>query len=413
MSTMTSVCTGLAVLAAATGAGTVTNSFAQRPRPYRAGSALRPVRPPRLPVRTLTRYGLASLELPVRLGDDDTLLIDDDRARSAGRSLRRLLWQPLAIRVAARAAVHAGQTEPVNVLLRLTDGTGGRAQRACELLTAELARYPGLATGYQRGRIRPGPVTVLLTGDQWGAELVAGLDERLLFLDGTFADLGAGGPDPRLMPMVSEDWSWRFSWDASEGLPPEERQLLATLVAAAHREGRQVRLTGGPTAWRAYPAYWRELWSAGVDLIGTTHSARLLRFLRRAPTRTALPPGWGLRLPALPTGPAARRSALAAGAAPGTSAVAVRSAPARAGSAGDADPQAPAGSAGDADPPAAWLPRGPGRAPLPPPWWRLRAGRGGGGAGRHVGLPGRGGRRRSRLAGVPDSPAGQPAADAP
>ncbi len=78
---------------------------------------------------------------------------------------------------------------------------------------------------------------------------------------------------------VSDNWTQHFKWRArpEDGAFPElERKKLRDLVAQTHAQGRRLRLRATPDQ----PAMWRELQSAGVDLINTDKLEELSRFLR-------------------------------------------------------------------------------------------------------------------------------------
>jgi hypothetical protein len=111
-------------------------------------------------------------------------------------------------------------------------------------------------------------VTVSVTGIVDVRELLAGEQERYVFAEGTFDDVGRASAPPELVPMISEPWSRRFGWDGIEEIPAEERHLLHALVSNAHDDGRTVRLSAVPAvSRRARKAVWDELLAAGVDVI--------------------------------------------------------------------------------------------------------------------------------------------------
>ena len=216
------------------------------------------------PIARALRLGFASIEVAVSLSDSGVLLLGSESGAGVhGRTLSSSVIDPLVAAADWHSGrIHPGQSEPLNRLLR------GHSQ---------------LFSRFRDGRIKLASVTVLLTGESAPRHLLADESDRLAFADGTFADLRDPGAPATLVPLLSEHWAWRFGWDGRFAMPAEERHLLRALVAEAHREGRGVRVYGAPqrpTAARV--ACWRELASAGVDLIGAESPGALARFLRRS-----------------------------------------------------------------------------------------------------------------------------------
>ncbi len=77
------------------------------------------------------------------------------------------------------------------------------------------------------------------------------------------------------MPWISDRWTAHFRWQGEGPIPAAERAKLQKLVQEAHQHGRLVRFWATP---ELVPV-WRELRSAGVDLINTDKLAELQRFL--------------------------------------------------------------------------------------------------------------------------------------
>jgi hypothetical protein len=127
------------------------------------------------------------------------------------------------------------------------------------------------------GTIRHAPVLVALAGARGS---LSARESRLFFAEGTLADVERRVPTS-VAPLVGEHVAWRLSWDGRSEMPGEERHMLRALVAAAHAEGKRVRLFGVPEKRRAVRrAFWRELHAAGADLIGARDVGSLRRFLR-------------------------------------------------------------------------------------------------------------------------------------
>jgi hypothetical protein len=69
-------------------------------------------------------------------------------------------------------------------------------------------------------------------------------------------------------------------WMGTGDMPESERQKLQEIVETAHAQGQRVRFWNTPDKrTQAREAVWRELVSAGVDLINTDDLEGLQQFL--------------------------------------------------------------------------------------------------------------------------------------
>jgi len=290
---MAAVVSGVVVLAGGVAAGLV-SARARRENPCAAGSYAPRDDSARDPLTRRLRQGYASVEIAVWLDDTDRLLVGGSRDYTdPGAELERLILRPLADRIEAFVGrVYADSAAPFRLVIAIDEPDPERLDRAYERLEAHLADHPDAFTRLVDGVVRPGPVTVLLTGRHMPRLALTGAAQRRTFADGTFADLGPWGAPPTVAPLLSEPWSQHFDWDGRREMPADERNALHRLVAAAHAEGRQVHFAGLPErGWRVREAFWCELAAAGVDLITTTRPRALANFLR----------GYGKPAPALAT----------------------------------------------------------------------------------------------------------------
>jgi glycerophosphoryl diester phosphodiesterase len=133
-----------------------------------------------------------------------------------------------------------------------------------------------MLTSVEAGKVRPGAVTVVLTGNR---PQIDRHDSRYRYvaLDGRLSDLKSQAP-AQLMPMISDDWTKQFHWNGSGPMPESERAKLREIVKKAHALGRVVRFWATPEN----ETVWRELRDADVDLINTDELDRLAGFLRTA-----------------------------------------------------------------------------------------------------------------------------------
>jgi hypothetical protein len=267
---------GLAGLAAAGLTTAAAAGLVRRERIYLPRVYAERVDTRRDPLGVALRYGCAGLTVGVRVDDAGRLRLagcDDP-----GRTLRALVLDPLSARVERTGRVYGAQHEPFTLVLE-AERDAERA-RVLDALDDDLARYPQVLTGCVDGRVRSGAVLVVMVG----APLCT-LDgsigaDRLYFGEGTLADVGRGIPT-RSLPIVGEHVAWRLGWDGRGAMLAEERHFLRALVRAAHAEGKRVRFYGVPESRRVVrQAFWRELRSAGADLIGARNLGMLRRYLR-------------------------------------------------------------------------------------------------------------------------------------
>lgn len=276
----------------------------RRPRPYLpAGHALAGVDATD-PLPGVLRHGLAGLTVPVRPGPRGELFLGPGTPQP-GRTLRRLVLSPLL----ARARTGSGRLcHDQRVPFRLVIEVGGPSRdaglllRAYRTLDQQLCDHAPLLSGCVDGRLKPGAVTVAVTGIVDVRELLAAQNRRYVFADGSFDDIGSPSAPPALVPMLSEPWSRRFGWDGREPISAEERHLLHVLVRLAHQDGRTVRISGLPAgSGRARRAVWAELRAAGVDVIADADYRGLARYLRDHPapgsSDSGVNPGGGMRRP--------------------------------------------------------------------------------------------------------------------
>jgi hypothetical protein len=78
--------------------------------------------------------------------------------------------------------------------------------------------------------------------------------------------------------LISDNWQKHFKWAGNGLFPNAEREKLHAILKQAHESGRRVRLWAMPDG----PVVWKELLSAGVDLINTDDLDGLEDYFRRS-----------------------------------------------------------------------------------------------------------------------------------
>ncbi|WP_101789877.1 phosphatidylinositol-specific phospholipase C/glycerophosphodiester phosphodiesterase family protein [Nonomuraea indica] len=220
-------------------------------------------------------HGFTSVEADIYLVDGELRVGHDPEDLRPGRTLQSLYLDPLARRVrAGHGRVFPGSRQGLQLLVDIKNNGAATYTE----LDRVLRSYRKMLTAYHRGRVKPGAVTVVVSGDR-PRDLMAAQRDRYAFYDGRLGDLGLGGAS--LIPLISDNWTKHFAWRGEGEMPQAERDRLREIVRTAHRDGQRVRFWATPdTAGPAREALWRELVAADVDHINTDDLAGLQQFLR-------------------------------------------------------------------------------------------------------------------------------------
>ncbi|MEU5099253.1 phosphatidylinositol-specific phospholipase C/glycerophosphodiester phosphodiesterase family protein [Streptomyces sp. NPDC020996] len=245
------------------------------PRPLWRAHAHNDYEHPR-PLLDALDHRFGSVEADIYLVGDQLLVAHDPVDLDPARTLESLYLDPLAARVRANhGSVHRGHHKPLQLLIDIkTEGSSTYLE-----LDRHLRRYPHLFTACAHGRVRPGPVTAVVSGDRAARVPMAAQTVRHAFYDGRLTDLGSSAP-ASFIPLISDNWTLNFSWLGVGAFPDAERARLRGIVQQAHARGRQVRFWATPdAAGPARDALWAELLAAGVDYLNTDDLAGLEAFL--------------------------------------------------------------------------------------------------------------------------------------
>lgn len=215
--------------------------------------------------------GFCSVEADIYLVDGKLLVAHNREDVRPERTLESLYLAPLQQRVQANGGRVFRNGPAFSLLIDIK----GDAEPTYRVLREALEPYRKLLTRYERGKVLPGAVSIILSGNRPRALLEAETN-RLVALDGRLTDLGTGA-SPALVAWISDNWQLNFKWRGTGPLSSEERSRLTDLVRRAHAEGFRLRFWAIPDT----PAAWTELRQAGVDLINTDHLAELAAHLRK------------------------------------------------------------------------------------------------------------------------------------
>ncbi|MEU9954283.1 phosphatidylinositol-specific phospholipase C/glycerophosphodiester phosphodiesterase family protein [Streptomyces sp. NPDC050982] len=274
----------LTTLAAAVAGSVAVPAYAQategghRPRPLWRAHAHNDYLHPR-PLLDALDHRFGSVESDIFLVGKQLLVAHDPVELDPTRTLESLYLAPLAARVKAnRGSVYRGQRKPIQLLIDIkTEGASTYQE-----LDRQLRRYRHLFTTYAHGRVFPGAVTAVISGDRAArVPMEAQTVRRRAFYDGRLLDLLAPVPAPAsFIPLISDNWTLNFTWQGVGTFPEVERQKLRGIIAAAHSRGQKVRFWATPDlAGPARDAVWGELLAADADYINTDDLAGLEAFL--------------------------------------------------------------------------------------------------------------------------------------
>jgi glycerophosphoryl diester phosphodiesterase len=228
-------------------------------------------------------HGFNSVEADVFLVDDDLYVAHDRRDITPKRTLRRLYLEPLRERVKHNGGrVYPNPGAPGQFTLLIDIKTG--AVETYETLDRILADYRDIFTSFGPDGRSDKAVLAIISGNR-PREFMESQKLRYAGCDGRLTDLKSEY-SADLVPMISDNWKKYFKWNGTGEMPAEEHDRLREIVQKAHEKGRLVRFWStqdNPSPARE--ALWRELLSAGVDLINTDDLEGLRQFLLANRTR--------------------------------------------------------------------------------------------------------------------------------
>lgn len=221
------------------------------------------------PLLDALAHGFCGVEADIFLIDGELLVAHDRKDVRPDRTLSALYLDPLKERISKKDGHVYSDGPRVTLLIDLKS----EAESTYMALHKVLAEYGDMLTTVDHGRVKPGPLSVVISGNR-PRELMASQTTRYAGMDGRIADLDSKAA-AHLMPMISDNWRKHFRWRGDGEMPASERKALHAVVRRAHTAGRTVRFWATPES----PNAWRELLSADVDFINTDDLSGLQRFL--------------------------------------------------------------------------------------------------------------------------------------
>lgn len=139
------------------------------------------------PLHDALAHGFTSVEADIFLVDGELLVAHEATDLDPSRTLASLYLDPLLARVRANhGTVHPGYRDPVQLLIDIkTDGAAAYLE-----LDRQLRHYRRMLTSYHHGRVRPGAITPVISGDRAARVPMEAQSTRYAFYDGKPEDLG-------------------------------------------------------------------------------------------------------------------------------------------------------------------------------------------------------------------------------
>jgi len=226
------------------------------------------------PLHDALAHGFTGVEADIFLVDGDLYVAHDRPEITPERTLRRLYLDPLAERVKQ----HGGRVYPNGPQVTLLIDIKSDAVLTYRVLDRILAEYGHIFTSFGPSGRTDKAVLAVISGNR-PYELMVSQKVRYAGYDGRLTDLQSEAPAD-LMPLISDRWTAHFSWRGVGEMPDAERRKLREIVQTAHQKGRRIRFWATPdNVSLARDALWRELVSAGVDMLNTDDLEGLQQFL--------------------------------------------------------------------------------------------------------------------------------------
>ena len=142
----------------------------------------------------------------------------------------------------------------------------------------ELRKYQKMLTRYTTAGVKPGAVTVYISGNR-PRDVMENQKVRYAAYDGRMSDFDTDVSN-EFIPIISDNWTKHFTWMGVGEMPNVEKEKLKHIVATSHENGQKVRFWATPDLpGPQREAIWTQLLNVGVDFINTDDLAGLQEFL--------------------------------------------------------------------------------------------------------------------------------------
>lgn len=222
------------------------------------------------PLEEALENGFTSIEIDVFLHKGQLKVAHVPLGLDDKKTLEELYLEPIAKRVRENGGwVYKGVEQPVIFMIDFkTEGTETYAK-----LKEVMTKYADIITTYSNGVVKQQrAVNILISGSSPVTSLMKE-ETSACSIDGGIGSIG--NTDKRkVCSRYSSSWGSYFNWKGKGPMPPKQRELLDSLVAQVHAQGKEIRFWAIPDNERV----WKVLLDAGVDWVNTNRLAEYNKF---------------------------------------------------------------------------------------------------------------------------------------
>ncbi len=188
------------------------------------------------PLHDALSHGFCNVEADIYLRPEGLLVAHDLRDVRPDRTLEVLYLAPLKSIVDRNGGWVLKQGTPFTLLIDIKS----EAESTYAALHKILANYEGMLSTTRNGVYRPGPVTIVISGNR-PIDTMTRQPLRFAGIDGRPTDLSSPEARPAdLMPWISGRWGESFTWKGEGEMPTVERDRLKAMVDQAHKRGSRL-----------------------------------------------------------------------------------------------------------------------------------------------------------------------------
>jgi len=214
--------------------------------------------------------GFCSVEADVWLVDGKLLVAHDEKNVSPSRALQSLYLDPIRERAKKNGGrLFKGGPEATLLVDVKSDGDSTYAA-----LRNVLKEYTDILTTFGPDGVTTNAIRVIVSGNR-SRSMMEVETIRYAQMDGRLSDLENDDPK-HVIGWISDNWTKHFKWRGVDAIPEAEHQKVREIVEKSHQRGCRVRFWATSDS----PAVWRELRTAGVDLLNSDNLDGLAKFLR-------------------------------------------------------------------------------------------------------------------------------------
>ena len=222
------------------------------------------------PLQEALENGFTSIEIDVFLHKGELKVAHVPLGLDGKKTLEELYLEPIAKRVRQNGGwVYKGIQQPVIFMIDFkTEGT-----ETYEKLKQVMAKYADIITTYSNGMVKEQrAVNILISGSSPVASLMKE-ETNTCSIDAGIGSIG-NADRRKVCTRYSSSWGSYFTWKGKGPMPAKQRELLDSLVAEVHAQGKEIRFWAIPDNVNV----WKVLLDAGVDWVNTNRLAEYSKF---------------------------------------------------------------------------------------------------------------------------------------